>query len=156
MDIDLQELRERVSQLDDDSLLRMIGEESESYRPEALAVAREEVKRRGLDPNTRPIEVEDLDLAGDEDRAENEEQIEEVEEVEEVGEAEEEEQVPSSAAGFLCPSCGTRLRRALLLGETQVIAVLEPNREQRFVYAMVCPRCGTADLFVDFETDVEE
>jgi len=151
MDIDLQELRERVSQLDDDSLLRMIGEESDSYRPEALAVAREEVKRRGIDPNKRPIEVEDLDLASDEEPAEETE-----EEIEEVGEEQEQEQAPKPQRGFLCPSCGSGLRRALLLGETQVIAVFEPNREQPFVYAMVCPRCGTADLFVDFETEVDE
>ncbi len=154
MDSHLHELRERVSQLDDDSLLRMIGEESESYRPEALAVAREEVKRRGIDPNRRPVPVEDLDLASEEDQAEEEEQAE----VDLKEEEEEEEQVQARKPqrGFLCPACGTGLRRALLLGETQVIAVFEPNREQRFVYAMVCPSCGTADLFVDFETEVEE
>ncbi len=153
MDIDLQELRERISGLDDDSLLRMIGEESESYRPEALAVAREEVKRRGIDPNKRPIPVQDLDPAGEDD-----DPVDEAEETGEEAEEEQEEQAPARKAerGFLCPSCGTGLRRALLLGETQVIAVFEPGREQRFVYAMVCPRCGTADLFVDFETEVEE
>jgi hypothetical protein len=37
-----------------------------------------------------------------------------------------------------------------------MVAVFEDNREQRFVRALVCPECATADLFVDFETEVEE
>ncbi len=148
MDNDLQELRERISLLDDAALLRIIEEEADSYRPEALAVAREEARRRGIEATKHHVREQPARVAADVDTGEAGEVQEELEQ--EQGE----DRRP--VRGFLCPSCGTGLRRALLLGETQVIAVLEPNNEQRFVYAMVCQRCGTADLFVDFETEVEE
>ncbi len=151
MEIDLEELRERVSLLDDAALLRMIEEEADNYRPEALAVAREEARRRGIEPTRRPARDERVRVAGDEGRGKAPAAGEE-KELEEDDQGQERQPV----RGYLCPSCGVGMRRALLLGETQVIAVLEPNNEQRFVYAMVCPRCGTADLFVDFETEVEQ
>ncbi len=131
---DAQELKERIAALGDDELLRMVHEEADQYRPEALEVARQEIVNRGL-------EVELDDTSHD---------------ALQTGAVEEEEELELGPHSLLCPACGSRLRPALLLGETQVIAVFEDNHEQRFVRAFVCPRCGTADLFVDFETDVQE
>ena len=130
-----EELQERIRGLGDDALLRMVHEEADQYRPEALAVAQEEIERRGLSEEV-PVEPEeglDYDRESEEDEAEPE----------------------GSQQGLLCPACGSGLRSALLVGESQIVAIFEDNREQRFVRALVCPRCGTADLFVDFKTDVE-
>jgi hypothetical protein len=108
----------------------MVHEESDQYRPEALTAAKEEIESRGL---------EEDDLSGEEDRLE----------------ADADEQL-GSHRGLLCPTCGSRLRSAMLFGESQMVAIFEDNREQRFIQAVVCPRCGTADLFVDFKTEVED
>ena len=48
MDDDLKVLRDRVRELDDGTLLRMVGEEAADYRPEAVQIAMEEVSRRSL------------------------------------------------------------------------------------------------------------
>lgn len=130
------ELRERIGALNDDQLLRMVYDESDQYRPEALEVAKEEIARRGLAAEETPVE-------------------EERSEAEEAGE-EAAEAALRSQQSLLCATCGSGLRPALLVGESQVVAIFEDNREQRFVRAFVCPKCGTADLFVDFETDVED
>ncbi len=136
MAFESEELRERISALSDDQLLRMVYDEADQYRPEALEVAEEEVERRGLaaegatvEEASRPNAAEDPDEAAG---------------------------ALHSQQGLLCATCGSGLRPALLVGESQVVAIFEDNREQRFVRAFVCPKCGTADLFVDFETDVED
>ena len=130
MEFEAGELYERIRALSDDELLRMVHDEADQYRPEALAAAKEEIETRGL---------EDGDSPDEEDRLESEV-----------------DEPLGSHRGLLCPTCGSRLRPAMLFGESQMVAVFEDNREQRFIQAVVCPRCGTADLFVDFKTEVED
>jgi predicted RNA-binding Zn-ribbon protein involved in translation (DUF1610 family) len=48
MDEELRLLRKRVSELDDETLLRMVGEEASDYRSETVQIAMEEVRRRSL------------------------------------------------------------------------------------------------------------
>ena len=138
-----EELRERIGALNDDQLLRMVYDEADQYRPEALEVAKEEIRRRGLEAEDEPaeerepVEVQRRSAAG--------------EAVDEAAEA-----ALHSQQSLLCATCGSALRPALLVGETQIVAVFEDNHEQRFVHSFVCPKCGTADLFVDFETEVED
>ncbi len=136
MGFEADELQERFRDLSDDELLRMVDEEADQYRPEALSVARAELERRGLGEGTVTGEAEAFD--GDED-----------------GEGEVSGGL-DSRRGLLCATCGSPLRSALLFGDSQMVAVFEDNREQRFVRALVCPKCGTADLFIDFETEVED
>ena len=137
MGFEAEELQERIRALSDDELLRMVEHEADQYRPEALAVAREEVAARKIggqwEPNELQAGVAEEDVDPDEDP-----------------------ELSASQRGLLCPACGSGLRSALLFGESQIVAVFEATREQRFVRALVCPKCGTADLFVDFETDVED
>jgi hypothetical protein len=128
------ELQERIRALGDDELLRMVHEEADQYRPEAIAIARDEIANRGL-TDDEATDDEDIDPA--------------------AADEEEADEALGSQQGLLCAACGSGLRPALLVGESQVVAIFEDNREQRFVRAMVCPHCGTADLFVDFATDVE-
>ncbi len=138
MGFEPEELQERIRALGDDELLRMVHEEADQYRPEALAVATEEIGLRGLDVEHRADEEGQVPAIGDRD------------------EDEEEPGLGQGQQSLLCATCGSGLRPALLAGESQVVAIFEDNREQRFVRALVCPRCGTADLFVDFKTEVEE
>ena len=130
------ELVERIRALSDDELLKMVEEESDQYRPEALDVARDEIESRGL--AQFESDVEGVRPEASDDVA-----------VEDVG-------TPAPQQGLLCPACGSALRPALLFGDSQMVAVFEDNREQRFVRALVCPRCGSADLFVDFKNEVED
>lgn len=135
-------LKERFSQLDDEALLRIVRQDSAEYRPEALLIAQEEIKRRGLDltdseseggSRVKANQLKEVMIPYDEDELEDD--------------------LPTS---LLCPTCGRELRTAVLLDQKQVIAVFEDNREQRFVRIFVCPQCGTADMFVDFNTEVED
>lgn len=132
MTFEPKELRERISELNDAELLRMVGEEAGEYMPEAIAIAKLEIEARGLADQLPAPPGEALDS----DAEEVDDEL--------LGD------------GLKCPACGSGLRPAFLLGETQVIAFFEDNQEQRFVRMHVCPECGTADLFVDFETEVEE
>ncbi|UCF36218.1 MAG: hypothetical protein JSU96_15545 [Acidobacteriota bacterium] len=132
MTFEPKELRERISELNDAELLRMVGEEAGEYMPEAIAIAKLEIEARGLADQLPATPGEALDS----DAEEVDDEL--------LGD------------GLKCPACGSGLRPAFLLGETQVIAFFEDNQEQRFVRMHVCPECGTADLFVDFETEVEE
>ncbi len=144
MDTQIQLLKERFSQMEDEELLRIVGQEASDYRPEAIEVAREEICRRGLE-SARPSKTEAPAAAAGS-------------EVEDAFEAEEdsgEAEVPEPEA-LLCPACGSGLRSAVLLADSQIIAVFDDNREARFVKVLVCSRCGTADMFVDMHTEVTE
>jgi len=144
VDNQIQLLRERFSQMEDDDLVRIVGQEAADYRSEALEVAREEIKRRGLDTDrVSKTEAPDAPAA-----LEDEESFAPEEDLDE-------DNAPEPEV-LLCPACGSGLRSAVLLAENQVIAVFEDNREARFVKVLVCPRCGTADMFVDMHTEVTE
>ncbi|RPJ87569.1 MAG: hypothetical protein EHM18_00475 [Acidobacteria bacterium] len=144
MDNQIQLLRERFSQMEDEDLLRIVGQEAADYRPEALEVAREEIKRRGLDTaGVSKTDVPDaLAALEDEESLAPEEDLDE-------------DDAPEPEV-LLCPACGSGLRSAVLLAENQIIAVFDDNREARFVKLLICPRCGTADMFVDMHTRVTE
>ncbi len=144
MDSQIQLLRERFSQMEDEDLLRIVVEEASDYRPEAIEVAREEIRRRGLE-TARPSKTE---AAAEAANSEIEGPFESEEDTE-GAEAEKRDWVS-------CALCGGELRSAALLADKQIIAVFEDNREARFVKVLVCPRCGTADMFVDMRTEVTE
>jgi len=144
MDTGLQLLRERFSQMEDEDLLRIVGEDASDYRPEAIEVARQEIRRRGLE-NVRPSRAESRD------REAASEPLEVVEPEEEPAQDE-----PSTRDWVTCALCGGGLRTAVMLAEHQIIAVFEDNREARYVKILVCPRCGNASMFVDMHTTVTE
>ncbi len=144
MDSGIERLRERFSQMEDEALLRIVGEEASDYRPEAVEVAREEIRRRGLETAAQAK----TSAASAPERSLSDVPFESEDEADEAD-------VPEPEV-LLCPACGSALRNAVLLADNQIIAVFEDNREARFVKILVCPRCGTADMFVDMHTEVAE
>ena len=57
------ELRDRILGLRDGQLQRMVNMEADQYRPEAIAIANEELLRRGLDPGAEPGESQEPEIA---------------------------------------------------------------------------------------------
>lgn len=57
MNVNPFEIKERISQMSDEELLRVVGVDARQYRPEALALAKSEIARRGLtfDPQANSI-----------------------------------------------------------------------------------------------------
>jgi len=143
----IQLLRERFSQMEDEDLLRIVGEEAADYRPEAIEVARQEIQRRGLTA-TRPLKTEPRSTKSTSAAAQA---LPADEEEEEEGEPDAPKQ-----DWVTCAVCGGGLRSAVLLADHPIIAVFEDNREARYVKMRVCPRCGNADMFVDMHTEVTE
>ncbi|MBT7067995.1 MAG: hypothetical protein HN919_16980 [Verrucomicrobia bacterium] len=56
------ELRERILCLPDGQLQRMVEAEADQYRPEAIAIANEELVRRGREPGAEPGASQEPDL----------------------------------------------------------------------------------------------
>jgi hypothetical protein len=57
MDDESRALKERMADLSDAELLKIVGSESEDYRKEALDLARSELARRGVPMQVRPEEL---------------------------------------------------------------------------------------------------
>ncbi len=144
MDSQIQLLRERFSQMEDEDLLRIVGEEASDYRPEAIEVAKEEIRRRGLETDRSSKTEAPAAPASSE-----------AEEAFEPEEDSDEADTPKSD-WVTCAVCGGGLRSAILLADHPIIAVFEDNREARYVKIRVCPHCGSADMFVDMHTEVTE
>jgi hypothetical protein len=128
---DSRDLKQRLAELTDDALLKMVREEAADYRKEALDLAKAELRARGVDYSTP---------AADEDEAED--------------------NAPASLDPLRfgrrggCPSCGGPLRTGTLVGEKEVTIVFSENKEERFVLVSVCRQCGLVSLAVDLETEV--
>jgi ribosomal protein S27AE len=131
MDEQTRELKERISRLSNEELLRMIQVEFADYRTEALDFARTELTSRGIkfkDPS-RPREIV----------------------------FQEPVQHESTVARVVtCPRCGGKARPGVLLGEKEITIMFSDEDEQRFVEAYACVKCGHVQFIVDLETDVAE
>ena len=128
---DSNDLKQRMANLTDEELLRMVMEDAADYRKDALDFAKAELRSRGVDYSSPP---------SDEDTTEDD---------------------PSESGDPLpvrrrdgCPSCGGLLRAGTLTGEREVTFVFSDNKEERFVLVSVCSRCGLVSLAVDLETEV--
>ena len=128
---DPRELKERIVNLSDEELIRMVTEEAEDYRSDALDYAKAELRSRNVDYSTPPSDAEDADES-------------------------ESESVDPLSLGPKggCPSCNGPLRTGTLTGEREVTIVFSDNKEERFVLVSVCGRCGLVSMSVDLETDV--
>ena len=129
-DEELIELKDRISQMSDRELLRIVEVEYNDYRKEALEFAEEELHKRSL-----PFEKPEPELEPDD--AEVAESI---------------DPVRSSAP---CRECGGVMRSGMLFADKELTMLFNDDNEERFVQAFACKACGAVRLAVDLETEVE-
>jgi hypothetical protein len=127
-DEQLSELKDRISQMSNEELLRIVEVEFDDYREEALQLAEAELGKRSI-PFERPApsttEAEDTDS-----------------------------NVPAEA-NAPCGNCGGEVRSGLLFADREMSILFSDNNEERFVKALACKSCGDVRLVVDLETEVE-
>lgn len=127
MDEELSELKDRISQMSDDELLRIVEVDYDDYRKEAIQFAEEELGKRSLSfekPAPGAGEAEDTDSMSAENNAP-------------------------------CGNCGGTMRSGLLFADKELTILFGDNNEERFVQAYACTLCGDVRLVVDLQTDVE-
>ena len=132
MDDELRELRERIAEMSDAELQRMVGKGRHEYRAEAIEFAREELNARQADSQDDDADDEADDEEGADDRG-----------------------VPV-IDGQLCNICAGAMRRGALFADREMTIYFDDTDEERFVEALVCSACGNLRLVVDLDTDVQE
>jgi hypothetical protein len=130
LDEELNALKERLSQMSDRELLKIVEEEYDDYRREAIEFAEEELTKRNV-----PFESPEL---------ENDEDDEDIE----VASVVTESNIP-------CSNCGGKMRAGLLLTDKELTILFQDNNEERFLQVWACTSCGNVRLTVDLATDVE-
>ena len=126
-DDEVNQLKERISQMSDYELRQMVEVDYGDYRPEALEFAKSELAQRRVS-----FEIPEIKDAGDEN----------------------DEQEPEWA-DIPCGNCGEAMRAGLLFSDKELTIVFTDNNEERFVQAFACTSCGVVRLAVDLDTEVE-
>lgn len=127
-DEELIELKDRISQMSDRELLRIVEVEYNDYRKEALEFAKEELRKRSV-----PFEK----FEPDEDAAE---------------ETDSPDPIRNIAP---CRGCGGVMRSGLLFADKELTMLFNDDNDERFVQAFACMACGAVRLAIDLETEVE-
>ncbi|MGA9769365.1 MAG: hypothetical protein WBV94_10010 [Blastocatellia bacterium] len=123
------ELKEKISQMSDGELLRIVGPDRNDYVEEAIEFAVRELKIRSI-----PFDEKSEASAASTD----------------------EESLEQSAIIIPpCYICGGPMRSGSLIADNELTIFLPDSDEERFVQAFACGNCGQVRLVVDFETDVE-
>ena len=133
-DPELTELRERLSKMSDDELIRMVCEEYNDYREEALRIAEVELAQRGI-----YLEDADAPTAGV------------MSTPSESGSAVR----VSNRTTLDCRTGSGELRSGYLFAQKEIVVLFSDNNEERFLDVLACKQCGRVQLMVDYETDVE-
>lgn len=132
-DDELNELKDRISQMSDRELLQIVEVEYADYRKEAIEFAEVELGKRNV-PFERP----------------------ELSELDELDEDEDDEDSIASATNVVpCGNCGGAMRAGLLFADKELTILFSNNNEERFVQAFACTNCGDVRLTVDLHTEVE-
>jgi len=124
------ELKEKISQMSDGELLRIVGPDRGDYIEEAIGYAIRELRIRNIPFDESPPSREQ---ARDDDESLETTPFE----------------IPP------CEACGGAMRSGSLIADKELTIFLPDNDEERFVQAFACGTCGKLRLVVDFETDVE-
>lgn len=127
MDEELSELKDRISQMSDRELLRIVEVEYDDYRKEALEFAEAELGKRSI-PFEKPEPAE---------------------------EAEDADSTAPAESTVPCAKCGGEMRPGLLFADKELTILFSDSNEERFVQAFVCTACGDIRLVADLETEVE-
>jgi len=128
MDEELSQLKDRISQMSDKELVRIVEVEYDDYRKEALEFAEAELGKRNVPfekPEPHADEVEDAAVTA-----------------------------PASTS-IRCQNCGSLMRAGILFADKELTMVFTDDNEERFVKAFGCAACGDVRLALDLETDVE-
>ena len=128
LDEELSELKDRISQMSDRELLRIVEVEYNDYRKEALEFAEVELQKRSL-----PFEKPQPDA----DEAEEVVSIDPVRNIKP------------------CRECGGVMRSGLLFADKELTMLFNDDNEERFVQAFACKACGAVRLALDLKTEVE-
>lgn len=128
-DEEMGDLKDRISQMSDRELLRIVEVEYNDYHKEALEFAEVELKKRSI-PFEKP--------QPDEDEAED---------------AESTDPVGNIAP---CRECGGVMRSGLLFADKELTMLFNDDNEERFVQSFACMACGAVRLALDLETEVEK
>jgi hypothetical protein len=125
---ELNELQDRISQMSDRELLRIVEVEYADYRKEAIEFVEVELGKRSI-PFEKPPPVSD--------------------------EAEEADSMAPAKSDVACGNCGGVMRSGLLFAEKELTILFADSNEERFVHAFACTACGDVRLTADLETEVE-
>jgi len=133
MEDETRELKERITSMSNEDLLKIVTVERGDYRREAIDFATGELQARGV-----PFEPGD-DIEDDDD--------------------EESDAADATISGkdlLPCELCGGAMRVGQMFADRELTIFFADDDEERFVQAVACNDCGHLRLLVDFETDVEE
>ncbi|HVG19146.1 MAG TPA: hypothetical protein VNI02_08835 [Blastocatellia bacterium] len=138
----LVELKDRISQMSDDELLRIVEVEYDDYRHEAVDFAKAELDKRNIPYDAhRPAPEGAGESEGSGRRAA-------ISQASDKGVA--------AVGNLRCGFCGGAVRSGLIFADKELSIFFPDKNEERFVQALACGACGELRLVVDFETDVEE
>ena len=146
MDKELIQLVEKLSSLSDDDLIRMINNDHDSYRSEALTIAKLVMKRRGFSFSRKGYVIDNRKTQSPASEGEPSESTKE-----------HAKELNKLLTTINCPRCQTKLdyvgtRR---LNEERSIAALGELGEMyksgahEFLDVYTCGRCGHVEFFVD-------
>lgn len=135
MEDEIRELKERITGMSNEELLKIVTVERGDYRREAIDFATRELE-------TRAVPFEPGDDIEDEDDEDNDA----------TGQV-----LTLSGKSLLpCELCGGAMRVGQMFADRELTIFFPDDDEERFVQAVACNDCGNLRLLVDFETDVEE
>jgi hypothetical protein len=124
------EFKEHISKLTDDELIKLVCEDYDDYRQEALQLAEAELAARGIEVEDEPEESLD---ESDIEQSEN--------------------AITGKAA--VCQVCQSEMRSGVLFAAKEVTIFFADRNEERFVEVLACSQCGQVKMVVDYQTDVE-
>jgi hypothetical protein len=122
-------MHERIRQMSDEELIRMVGDEADQYRDDVLQYAEAELVARG-------VELEEEDEPNQQASAI-------------IGSRKLDESL------LTCAVCHSRMRAGALFAQKEITILFNDNNEERFVEVLACSKCGQVRLLVDYDTDVE-
>jgi hypothetical protein len=123
------EFKEHITKLNDDELIKIVCEDYDDYREEALKLAEAELAVRG-------IEVEDEIEEGPDESADDSGNL-------------------RSGPPPVCPVCQAEMRSGVLFANKEVTIFFADRNEERFVEVLACSQCGQVRMVVDYYTEVE-
>ena len=133
MEDEIRELKERITSMSNEELLKIVTVERGDYRKEAIDFATRELEKRGV-----PFDPSD-DIEDQDDQESNGA-----------------DPTISGKSLLPCELCGGAMRVGQMFADRELTIFFPDDDEERFVQAVACNDCGHLRLLVDFETDVEE
>jgi hypothetical protein len=132
LEAEILELKERITNMTNEELLKIVTVDRRDYRREAIEFATSELHARGVrrDPG---VDIEDDDEQSD---------------------------IPAATISGKslppCELCGGEMRVGQMFADRELTIFFPDDDEERFVQAVACDDCGHLRLLVDFETEIEE